>query len=127
PLIKQLFSTQSKDTVVAMESPGYSRIFSLLSQQLQLPIKLLSLDSNGVNINEVEKSNADFLFLTPSHHFPRGEIMTISRRIELLNWALKKENRYIIEDDYDSEFKYKTDNIPSLKSLDQDRKSVVKV
>src|SRR5699024_11142865 len=124
PLIKQLFSTQSKDTVVAMESPGYSRIFSLLSQQLQLPIKLLSLDSNGVNIDEVEQSNADFLFVTPSHHFPTGEIMNISRRIELLNWALKKENRYINEDDYDSELKYKTDNIPSLQSLDQHQRVI---
>src|SRR5699024_11888761 len=60
----------------------------------------------------------------PSHHFPTGEIMTISRRIELLNWALKKENRYIIEDDYDSEFKYKTDNIPSLQSLDQHQRVI---
>lgn len=124
PLIKQLFSTQPKDTIIAMESPGYSRIFSLLSQQLQLPVDLLSLDANGVNINEVEQSNADFLFVTPSHQFPTGKIMTISRRIELLNWALKKDDRYIIEDDYDSEFKYKTDNIPSLQSLDQHQRVI---
>ncbi len=119
PLMQQLMSIQPEDTTIAMESPGYSRIYTLLSQQLQMPVDLISLDDNGIDIEQVEKSAANFLFVTPSHHFPTGKIMPISRRIELLNWALKEEHRYIIEDDYDSEFKYETDNIPSLQSLDQ--------
>src|SRR5699024_4009140 len=124
PLMQQLMSTQPNDTTVAMESPGYSRMYSLLSKQLQLPVDFISLDNNGININEVEQSNADFIFVTPSHHFPTGKIMPISRRIELLNWTIKKDNRYIIEDDYDSEFKYQTDNIPSLQSLDQHQRVI---
>src|SRR5699024_947563 len=57
--------------------------------------------------------------VTPSHQLPTGTIMPISRRVDLLNWAAEADNRYIIEDDYDSEFKYETDNIPSLQGLDQ--------
>jgi GntR family transcriptional regulator/MocR family aminotransferase len=65
------------------------------------------------------KSKINFLFVTPSHQFPTGKIMPISRRIDLLNWSMQSSDRYIIEDDYDSEFKYETDNIPSLQSLDR--------
>ena len=119
PLVQSLMQLQSKDTTVAMESPGYSRIHSLLVNTLELEVKLMNIDDMGIDINQVEQSGADFLFVTPSHHFPTGKIMPISRRIELLNWASKKDDRFIIEDDYDSEFKYKTNNIPSLQSLDQ--------
>src|SRR5699024_3901074 len=68
--------------------------------------------------------DTNFLFVTPSHQFPTGKIMPISRRIELLNWSTKQANRYIIEDDYDSEFKYEPDNIPSLQSLDNNQRVI---
>ncbi|SDK84902.1 GntR family transcriptional regulator / MocR family aminotransferase [Lacicoccus qingdaonensis] len=124
PLIHSLMQMQAKNTTVAMESPGYSRIHSLLVNTLELEVKLMTVDDMGIDIRQVEQSNADFLFVTPSHHFPTGRIMPISRRIELLNWASKKESRFIIEDDYDSEFKYKTNNIPSLQSLDQHQSTI---
>lgn len=124
PLVQSLMQMQPKDTTVAMESPGYSRIHSLLVDTLGLKVKLMTIDDMGIDLKQVEQSNADFLFVTPSHHFPTGRIMPISRRIELLNWASKKENRFIIEDDYDSEFKYKTNNIPSLQSLDQHQSTI---
>ncbi|GGJ94047.1 hypothetical protein GCM10007063_15750 [Lentibacillus kapialis] len=75
-------------------------------------------------INDIEAADPEFLFITPSHQFPTGNIMPISRRIELLNWAATGKNRYIIEDDYDSEFKYGTDNIPSLQSLDRTQRVI---
>ncbi|MEJ8777985.1 MocR-like transcriptional regulator GabR [Pseudogracilibacillus sp. ICA-222130] len=124
PLVEQLMSLTDDTTTVAMESPGYPRIYSMLTNHIQLDTTLIPLDEHGANIKAVDQSNADFLFVTPSHQFPSGKIMPISRRIELLNWALKKENRYIIEDDYDSEFKYQTDNIPSLQSLDQHQRVI---
>src|SRR5699024_2644859 len=77
------------------------------------------LDEEGLDIHLAKKSNPNFLFVTPSHQLPTGTIMPISRRVDLLNWAAEADNRYIIEDDYDSEFKYETDNIPSLQGLDQ--------
>ena len=61
----------------------------------------------------------DVAYVTPSHHFPYGTVLPVNRRIQLLNWASAKEERYIIEDDYDSEFRYSGKAIPSLQSMDQ--------
>lgn len=50
-------------------------------------------------------TNADVVHLTPSHHFPTGRVMSIKRRLEFLDWAKESDERYIIEDDYDCEFR----------------------
>ena len=55
----------------------------------------------------------------PSHQYPTGAVMTIGRRAELLRWAEKEPDRYLIEDDYDSEFRYRGKPIPSLQSSDK--------
>lgn len=117
-LIRQLMGMQDKKSIVAMESPGYSRLYHLL-KSMQFAVQPLQLDDKGISIQEIEESNANFVFVTPSHQFPTGKIMPISRRIELLNWATIDADRFIVEDDYDSEYKYETDNIPSLQSLDR--------
>ncbi|MFD1361745.1 MocR-like transcriptional regulator GabR [Lentibacillus salinarum] len=123
PLIHQLMAIQPSSTKIAVENPGYSRIYQLLNS-LKFQVSTIALDKEGIDIREVKASNPNFLFVTPSHQFPTGTIMPISRRVELLNWAALGEDRYIIEDDYDSEFKYGTDNIPSLQSLDQNRRVI---
>ena len=64
------------------------------------------------------RSNADILHISPSHHYPTGIITPVSRRYELLAWALKSDSRYIIEDDYDSEFRLMGKPIPSMQSMD---------
>ncbi|MDD4324193.1 MAG: PLP-dependent aminotransferase family protein, partial [Eubacteriales bacterium] len=58
------------------------------------------------------------VLLTPSHQFPFGAVMPVDARVDILNWAAKEKNRYIIEDDYDFEFQYRSSKVPSLKSLD---------
>jgi len=122
-LVGQLMELQSKDSVVAVENPGYARFYELL-QKMKFAVHPVSLDDQGINMAEIESANANIVFVTPSHQFPTGKIMPISRRIELLNWAVQNENRYIVEDDYDSEFKYETDNIPSLQSLDRNHRVI---
>ena len=62
--------------------------------------------------------------MTPSHQFPLGVVMPINRRIALLDWAKEKENHFIIEDDHDSEFRYKGKPIPSLQGIDTDDKVI---
>ena len=57
--------------------------------------------------------------ISPSHHFPTGIVTPISRRYELLGWAAASTDRYIIEDDYDSEFRYKGKPIPALQGIDR--------
>src|SRR5690606_13347379 len=64
------------------------------------------------------------VYITPSHQFPTGSVLSAMRRTQLLRWAAKKEDRYIIEDDYDSEFRYVGKPIPALQSLDQNNRVI---
>jgi GntR family transcriptional regulator / MocR family aminotransferase len=105
---------------VAIENPGYGGVRYVFEKQ-KCKVIPISLDSDGVVMDEVESSQAKALYLTPSHQFPLGMVLSISKRMKLLQWA-SREDCYLIEDDYDSEFRYQGQPIPSLKSLDhQDR------
>lgn len=123
PLIDQLVDLFKSDIKAGIENPGYARVRDMLIDK-GINVTEIPLDNNGADLEAVKKENPTLQFLTPSHQFPTGIIMPISRRIDLLNWASEKENRYIVEDDYDSEFKYGTDNIPSLHSLDKEEKVI---
>ena len=106
---------------IAMENPTYMqayRIFSSLNRRM-VPI---NLDGNGLNVEKLEKTTASVVYLTPAHQFPTGVVMPITRRREILAWACKEQERYVIEDDHDSEFRYKGLPIPPMKAIDnQDR------
>ena len=101
----------------ALENPGYRKIYHIYKAN-EVECIHIPLDSYGINIHTLEKSNADVLHISPSHHFPTGIVTPISRRYELLSWASKSKERYIIEDDYDSEFRLLGKPIPSLQSID---------
>ena len=70
------------------------------------------------------QGNADILYVMPSHQFPLGTVMPLKQRLELLKWASEKEGRYLIEDDHDSEYRYKGKPIPSLQSIDHEEKVI---
>ncbi len=93
-------------------------------EQGEARVQMLSLDRDGICIADLENSNANVVFVTPSHQFPYGMIMPITRRMQLLQWAKKEESRYIIEDDYDSEFRYSGKPIPALQGLDTEGKVI---
>ncbi|RYL92511.1 PLP-dependent aminotransferase family protein [Sporolactobacillus sp. THM7-4] len=116
-LVQMLIQLLPVSSTYAMEDPGYRRVYQLLKNQ-KADIKEIKLDKKGISVNEIKRINPNIVYVTPSHQFPTGIVMPISRRIQLLNWASEAENRYIIEDDYDSEFKYGFDTIPSLQGLD---------
>ncbi len=101
----------------ALEDPGYRKIYHIYKAN-EVDCVHVPLDGNGVNISMLEKSNADVLHISPSHHFPTGIVTPISRRYELLSWASGSADRYIIEDDYDSEFRLLGKPIPPLQSID---------
>lgn len=101
---------------VAFEEPGYSLVrdqFMLNSCEI-LPIPL---DDKGLSLTYLEASTAQMVYVTPSHQFPTGSIMPYPERERLLEWAIAR-NAYIIEDDYDGEFRYLGKPIPSLQGLD---------
>lgn len=102
---------------IACEDPGYPEAFRSLRRTGHLPLPL-PLDEQGVVLNELELSGAELLYITPAHQFPTGTSMPASRRAELLHWAQQKDGRYIIEDDYDSEFRYTSRPLPALQGID---------
>ncbi|NMH74572.1 PLP-dependent aminotransferase family protein [Bacillus sp. RO2] len=100
-------------TTIGMEEPGFIRAKSVF-EQLQIPNQAIPLDEEGCCVPNVQMK---LLYTTPAHQYPTGTIMSVTRRIELIQWALKQD-AYIIEDDYDSEFRYKGAPIATLSHLD---------
>ena len=105
------------DRVVAMESPTYKQAYRVLDS-MGYSVVPVEMDRSGLNAGLLEESGADIAYVMPSHQYPMGIVMPVKRRQELLNWAGKKRSRYLIEDDYDSEFRYKGKPIPALQGMD---------
>ncbi len=108
---------------IAMEDPTYRRAYRIF-QSFGYKVKLVGADDNGMLVTDLEKQNAQVAYVMPSHQFPAGTVMPIGRRTEILNWAAKQKNRYLIEDDYDSEFRYHGKPIPALQSIDTQGKVI---
>ena len=102
---------------VAIENPAYKQAYTIF-QNLGYEISPISVDEQGMRVEELEKADINLAYVTPSHQFPLGRVMSAGRKQQLLVWAGKEENRYIIEDDYDSEFRYFGKPIPALQSQD---------
>ncbi|MEH7454167.1 PLP-dependent aminotransferase family protein [Gottfriedia acidiceleris] len=115
-LIRILFQLL-KGKHFAVENPGYHRKL-VVFEKGEENVQMIPLDEDGICIAALEASNAKVIFVTPSHQFPCGMIMPIKRRGQLLQWAQEEYGRYIIEDDYDSEFRYSGKPIPALQGLD---------
>ena len=111
------------DKVYALEDPGYRKIAQVY-ESYGVQYRFTPMDKEGIDPKALEKSGADILHISPSHHFPTGIVTPIARRYTLLDWAAQSENRYIIEDDYDSEFRYRGKPIPSLQSSDEKGKVI---
>jgi GntR family transcriptional regulator / MocR family aminotransferase len=121
-LIQLLFKLL-KGSLYAVEDPGYHKRLVTFEKGPE-NVKGIPLDNEGISITSLKESGANIAFVTPSHQFPCGMIMSISRRKQLLSWAKEKKGRYIVEDDYDSEFRYSGKPIPALQSLDSDEKVI---
>lgn len=119
-LIIQLLGTEKK---YAVEDPGYHKIAKIYGSHRVL-CEHIAMDDSGIRISDLESHEVDVVHLSPSHHFPTGIVMPISRRYELLGWAAKSDSRYIIEDDYDSEFRLTGRPIPTLQSIDIQEKVI---
>lgn len=100
----------------AVEDPGYPLLTRMYEQQ-DAQVAHIGLDDSGIDIDALEASDASVAHIMPSHQFPTGIVTTAARRRELLNWA-RERDRYLIEDDYDSEFRMAGRPIPSLFGID---------
>ena len=113
-LLSQILGT---DRVIAMENPTYKQAYRVFGS-LKYQVVPVAMDRSGMDVELLEKSGADIAYVMPSHQYPTGIVMPVKRRQELLVWAYEKEGRYLIEDDYDSEFRYKGQPIPALQGMD---------
>ena len=104
-LYGRLLQMLGPTTTFAMENPGY-RKFAAISKAFGNPWRPVPIDESGLLVDELEESGADVVHVSPANHFPTGIVMPIKRRLELFEWANRARKRYIIEDDYDSEFRY---------------------
>lgn len=114
-LIAQLLG---RDRVYGVEDPGYSkaaRVYELSGAECEF----LPVDGQGIDPAEVEREGVQVLHISPNHQFPTGVVTPITRRQGLLRWAEQGNGRYIIEDDYDSEFRFTGRPIPTLQSIDR--------
>ena len=102
----------------AVENPGYPRTAQVLRNNGVRTV-FVPVDGDGMTLDALQAGGAQLAYVTPSHQFPTGATMPIARRTELLRWAGAAPGRYVVEDDYDSEFRYDTRPIPSLQGLDQ--------
>lgn len=101
----------------AVENPGYKKV-SKIFQLNGAAVFPIFIDSKGIDSISLEKIDANVVHISPSHHFPTGIVMPVKRRQELLLWA-QKENHFIIEDDYDSEFRFIGKPLNTLQSEDK--------
>ncbi len=116
-LYNLLVQLLGRERVYGVEDPGYSkaaRIYRLNGAET-VPV---TVDAQGTPPEEVERARVQVLHISPNHQFPTGAVTPIARRQYLLHWAEKGKGRYMIEDDYDSEFRFTGRPIPALKSID---------
>lgn len=130
-LKEQLQNSQKDYTtpVFFLEKPGFTTIKKIIEdtgcKTVDIPVT-----EEGADIKTISSQSQNFkdhtclLHLTPAHQFPTGVTMTAPRRNLILKWAAEKENRYIIEDDYDSDFRYKGIPIPSMQGFDTKNKVI---
>jgi len=110
-IIKEDYNT------VAIEKPGFKKA-EFVFEDYMFNIRHIEISDDGFPIYELRKSDAEVIYISPSHQYPLGTIMPVNKRMELLDWAYKK-NALIIEDDYDSLIRYGGAPIPSLQGLDK--------
>ena len=114
-LYNLLVQLLGRDKRYGVEEPGYSKIQKIY-EAAGAACNLLNLDKEGVDPEDL--GDTQVLHISPSHHFPSGIVMSNARRRTLLDWAAADNDRYIIEDDYDSEFRFNAHPMPALHTLD---------
>lgn len=112
-----LIQILGKNKKYCIENPGYKKLAQIY-KQYHIECSFADIDDSGISVDSLHKSGADIAHISPNHHFPTGITMPANRRYEVLAWANEEAGRYIIEDDYDSEFRANGKPLPTLFSID---------
>ena len=119
-LYHMLIELLGRDKCYAVEEPGYSKIAAIYESN-RVQVQYVGIDESGLSAAELRRHEAQVVHISPTHHYPTGAVMPIGRRQELLRWAAEEPERYILEDDYDSEFRFVGRPIPTLYSTDENQ------
>lgn len=117
-LLQTLGLIFGKEKSIILENPVYLKAYHIF-KQLGNPVSSVAIDNKGIRIEPLKNYQDAAVYITPSHQFPLGISMPIDRRMKLLNQINQQDDFFIIEDDYDSEFRYNEKPLPSLKSIDR--------
>ncbi|WP_101913168.1 PLP-dependent aminotransferase family protein [Megasphaera vaginalis (ex Bordigoni et al. 2020)] len=111
------------ERVYCLEDPGYAKMRMIYAYNNAACV-YAGVSDDGIKMADVRRQLADVVHISPSHQFPTGLIMPIAKRYELLSWANECDGRHILEDEYDSEFRFTGRPIPTLFSIDASGKVI---
>jgi len=112
-----LIKLLGNDKIYCIENPGYKKLKKIYESNSAKCVAV-DMDENGISVEKLRESKGQIAHISPTHHFPTGICMPANRRYEMMAWVNENPDNYIIEDDYDSEFRLKGRPIPPLYSLD---------
>ncbi|MCR5252528.1 MAG: PLP-dependent aminotransferase family protein [Treponema sp.] len=112
-----LIKLLGNDKNYCIENPGYKKLKKIYENNNATCIPV-EMDEQGLSVEKLRAAGGQVAHISPTHHFPTGICMLASRRYEMLAWSNESEANYIIEDDYDSEFRQKGKPVPPLFSMD---------
>lgn len=115
-----LIQLLGREKIYCIETPGYKKLLKIYEHS-GAQCRSARMDEHGVVVDELRAARADVAHLCPNHHFPTGITTPLSRRFEILAWVNESAGRYVIEDDYDSEFRLNGRPLPTLQSVDAEK------
>ena len=122
-LYNRLLQLLGPDVKFGVENPGYRKITKIYDEN-GVDWDYVNIDDKGMKVDELRMKDINVAHVSPEHHFPIGLVMPVARRQELLNWAAEEPGRYIIEDDFDCEFRMQGKPIPSIQSRDRSHRVI---
>lgn len=108
---------EARERIHKLRNPGFMLSRNIF-RDYSYDVTSIDIEENGINIDALREIDPDIVYISPSHQFPTGAVMPVAKRMQVLNWAMENE-KYIIEDDYDSELRYTGKPVPALKGLDK--------
>lgn len=116
-------TTPWENAKFGVENPGYRKITKLYEVG-GVAWDYVDIDGQGMKVEQLKQKGITVAHVSPEHHFPIGLVMPVGRRQELLRWAAEEPERYIVEDDFDCEFRMVGRPIPSVQSMDRNHRVI---
>lgn len=122
-LYSRLLQLLGKNAKFGVENPGYRKITKLYDVG-GVTWDYVDIDGQGMKVEQLDQKGITVAHVSPEHHFPIGLVMPVGRRQELLRWAAEEPERYIVEDDFDCEFRMVGKPVPYMQSMDRNHRVI---